>query len=328
LAYDGQALWVGDDSLGVICELGVDGEVLRSVETECRNVKGMTFQGGSLWVVSDAAVKDTLIYSAWDSTYGSYPFYCVYRIDVRDGSKLDSLRFISPYPNRQEDFLWGIAWYNGRLYVSYNGGYGPCTLEIDPQTEEITADLCCAHPCGLASINGTLWCVRMTRLDGAGDLLMPLDIRDGWAHELRDLGYELGFCATDMAFDGENMWLCDRDARKIKKMARIVTMIASQSRVVEPVSYEIEQNRPNPFNPETRISFSLPRPAETSLRVYDVQGQLIRTIVEQRSLAAGRHAFRWDGRDGQGRDAASGTYVCRLEAEPLGTRTRSMLLMR
>lgn len=72
------------------------------------------------------------------------------------------------------------------------------------------------------------------------------------------------------------------------------------------------RNYPNPFNPQTRIEFQLPRDAQVSLRVYDVSGRLVRTLVDG-YLAGGRRTVDWDGRGDNGVTVASGTYFLRLE---------------
>jgi hypothetical protein len=69
---------------------------------------------------------------------------------------------------------------------------------------------------------------------------------------------------------------------------------------------------PNPFNPATRIRFGLPAARETSLRVYDVSGRLVRTLLDERLLAAGYHSAEWDGRDDRGAPVGSGVYLYRL----------------
>jgi hypothetical protein len=84
------------------------------------------------------------------------------------------------------------------------------------------------------------------------------------------------------------------------------------------------QNHPNPFNPLTTISFSLPRESLVSLRVFDLRGRLVRTLLDE-SRPAGVHTVVWDGRDESGGRVASGTYVARLVSSE-GVLTRKMLL--
>ncbi|HOX24869.1 MAG TPA: C25 family cysteine peptidase [Candidatus Krumholzibacteria bacterium] len=73
------------------------------------------------------------------------------------------------------------------------------------------------------------------------------------------------------------------------------------------------QNVPNPFNPQTVIGFALPRDANVRLRIHDLRGRLVRTLLAG-PLAAGRHEVVFDGRSDDGQRLASGTYVYRLEA--------------
>jgi subtilisin family serine protease len=82
---------------------------------------------------------------------------------------------------------------------------------------------------------------------------------------------------------------------------------------------------PNPFNPQTTLRYTLPAAGAATLRLYDVQGRLVRTLLEGEQ-AAGRHTVRWDGRDRLGRAVASGTYLARLKAGRQGVVQRLMLV--
>jgi spore coat protein A len=82
---------------------------------------------------------------------------------------------------------------------------------------------------------------------------------------------------------------------------------------VRATAMELDGNSPNPFNPSTRISFRLPGDGPVTLRVFDVRGALVRTLVDA-ALVAGTHAVTWDGADDQGAPAASGVYVYELRA--------------
>jgi hypothetical protein len=74
----------------------------------------------------------------------------------------------------------------------------------------------------------------------------------------------------------------------------------------------LEQNTPNPFNPQTTIKFDLPEGGPVRLSVFDVAGRLIRTLVDA-SMPQGSYETTWDGRDSAGREVASGSYLARLE---------------
>ena len=93
-----------------------------------------------------------------------------------------------------------------------------------------------------------------------------------------------------------------------------------------PQSYALAQNSPNPFNPSTRIHFELPRPGHVDLRVYDIAGRLVRTLVDG-MLSADRHDVDWNGRDEAGRTVASGVYVYRIVADRF-TQTKRMVLVK
>ncbi len=86
--------------------------------------------------------------------------------------------------------------------------------------------------------------------------------------------------------------------------------------------------RPNPFNPRTEIPFELPVAAHATIRVYDLAGRLVRTLLDERR-PAGPAVVTWDGCDAAGRGVAAGTYLCRLtaggSAPPL---TRRLVLVR
>jgi hypothetical protein len=78
----------------------------------------------------------------------------------------------------------------------------------------------------------------------------------------------------------------------------------------------LSQNAPNPFNPATKITFSLQGAARVRLCVYDIAGRLVR-VLEEGVFGAGRHEAVWDGNDSSGDRVASGVYFCRLEAPDL-----------
>ncbi len=90
--------------------------------------------------------------------------------------------------------------------------------------------------------------------------------------------------------------------------------------------YSLMANYPNPFNPETTIPFSLAKPGVASLTIYNVNGQLVATLVDGKQ-AEGFHVVRWNGRDAAGQQLASGIYFARLDAENF-TQTRKLMLLK
>jgi hypothetical protein len=116
---------------------------------------------------------------------------------------------------------------------------------------------------------------------------------------------------------------------------------ASEPTSVEEVSeatavtsgYVLFQNYPNPFNPQTRIKYELPHAGKAVLKVYNITGQEICTLVDE-VKPAGSFEVLWDGRDKAGHGVASGMYLYQLEAQDPSTgsghgfvQTRKMLLL-
>ncbi len=82
---------------------------------------------------------------------------------------------------------------------------------------------------------------------------------------------------------------------------------------------------PNPFNPETSISFELDAPAATTVEVFDVRGRKINTIMNEK-LLPGSHTCRWDGKDYNGTTTSSGIYLFRIRSGSEQWVQRAMLL--
>lgn len=86
------------------------------------------------------------------------------------------------------------------------------------------------------------------------------------------------------------------------------------------------QVSPNPFNPATMISFVLPEAATTTLRVFDVSGHLVRTLLNGAVRSEGSHEVPWNGRNDAGRVVAAGVYFCKLQAGDFSDIQRMTLL--
>jgi hypothetical protein len=82
---------------------------------------------------------------------------------------------------------------------------------------------------------------------------------------------------------------------------------------------------PNPFREETDLRYVLPERARVEIRVYAVNGSLVRTVLD-RKQPAGEYLTRWDGRDDAGTEVASGVYFIELEAGGVRQSRRAVLL--
>ncbi|NUM78839.1 T9SS type A sorting domain-containing protein, partial [candidate division KSB1 bacterium] len=101
---------------------------------------------------------------------------------------------------------------------------------------------------------------------------------------------------------------------------------SDQSAVFRPADYGLSQNYPNPFNPETVIEYQLPQPAKVSLKIYNLLGREIRSLVD-REMPAGYHRVKWDGRDDAGRRLDSGVYLYKIHVGNF-MQTRKTLLLK
>jgi len=94
----------------------------------------------------------------------------------------------------------------------------------------------------------------------------------------------------------------------------------------KPLTFELAQNFPNPFNPETTIKFQLPFAQKTTLQIFNVLGQKVATLVDD-ELSAGSYSLRWQGINDTGSRVSSGVYFYRVESGNF-VKTRKMLLVR
>jgi len=82
---------------------------------------------------------------------------------------------------------------------------------------------------------------------------------------------------------------------------------------------------PNPFNPRTQLKFGLVTAAHVSIKIFDIRGAKVATLVDQ-VFPSGRHSVFWEGKDGGGRQVACGAYFVRLKAADLILTKRVLLL--
>ena len=99
------------------------------------------------------------------------------------------------------------------------------------------------------------------------------------------------------------------------------TLLKISKQEALPTSYDLEQNYPNPFNPSTIIKFSLPKQTQLKLNLYNILGELIRTISEG-LYEAGYHQVTFNAEN-----IPSGVYIYRLESNEI-VQTRKMMYLK
>jgi len=92
------------------------------------------------------------------------------------------------------------------------------------------------------------------------------------------------------------------------------------------MAYSLRQNYPNPFNPVTHISYDIIEATNVTIRIYDLLGRSVKTLVNERK-DVGTYTTLWNGLDQNGSKVASGVYIYRLETERFNT-TKKMLLLK
>jgi len=95
---------------------------------------------------------------------------------------------------------------------------------------------------------------------------------------------------------------------------------------VLPRTFALYQNFPNPFNSQTKISFTLLRSGSVKLEVYNLLGQKVVTLADD-FYAVGTHSLVWDGKNNTGEEVASGVYFYRLSLDE-STLVRKMTLLK
>ena len=104
------------------------------------------------------------------------------------------------------------------------------------------------------------------------------------------------------------------------------TMPLSREVRISPEEYSLSDAYPNPFNPTTTLSFTVPIEGVVSLNIYDMTGRLVSTLVDG-NLKQGYHSFTWNGMDSNGYAVSSGMYIYSLKAEGISI-TKKMVMMK
>ncbi|MBD3349497.1 MAG: T9SS type A sorting domain-containing protein [Candidatus Eisenbacteria bacterium] len=162
----------------------------------------------------------------------------------------------------------------------------------------------------------------------AAHLAVRLVGGQGHAYELGDI--------QDLVFAGDTLQVVTTGATDVYELARIVRIDfdldawtgVDDTDLPDDVvrALHLFQNQPNPFSPETRIAYELPQGGRAQVRIYSVNGRLVRTLLDA-ERPAGRHSIAWDALDDSGRSVSSGVYFYTLTA-PGVEESRKMLLLR
>lgn len=131
---------------------------------------------------------------------------------------------------------------------------------------------------------------------------------------------------TSVSTDGQQIFLATADGYVLKLPLECLATPAPDELPGAGTAH-LGQAYPNPFNPQTTLSYSLPEASRVDLAVYDLAGRLVRRLVAGQPRESGLHLVNWNGQDEAGQAAASGVYLYRLIAGEI-QETRRMTLVR
>jgi len=198
----------------------------------------------------------------------------------------------------------------GGLFVSDTSMiiYGGCPLINDfdvmtPQGSTVAAMTYGAPNGGLASTNGAV----LSRTSGNAGVVMA--------------GFDFGYIR-----DNDNNGRMDRADFLYDVLVYLNNTPATPTPVSSTQVNSLDQNYPNPFNPQTTIAFSVKDRGLVTLKVYNVAGELVRTLANE-EVVAGAHTKVWDGRNDAGQPVSSGVYFYKLVTNNF-SQTKKMVLLK
>ena len=134
---------------------------------------------------------------------------------------------------------------------------------------------------------------------------------DTMAFKIWDQSSDTEFAATPTYAQGNDTF--GSGAFASVALAAIISAVEDKSETLVPKAFALSQNYPNPFNPETIIRYELPNKTNVKLRVFNLLGEEIITLVDNEQNS-GYYFVHWNGSDQNGRLLGSGLYLYRLEA--------------
>lgn len=120
-------------------------------------------------------------------------------------------------------------------------------------------------------------------------------------------------------------WGTDFSSRIEVTISEGTAVVENPQAIVE--KYELGNNYPNPFNPETTIEFAMGKAGHASITIYNILGQKVRSLIDG-SVTAGTHAVKWNGKNDIGVRVPSGVYYYTLHASHSFKQTKKMLLLK
>jgi len=190
--------------------------------------------------------------------------------------------------------------------------FGGCPLinDFDVLTPTGSAQLQMSYV-GSGPSGGSL--ISQTTVNAQGDTAVVL-LEGASFHYIRDAGLSGGVPARTTHL--QHVFQC------LSQGTGVATPVVSNT-----FRNSLSQNYPNPFNPQTTISFSLREKSHVSLKIYNVAGALVKTLVNDVRAPGVSYKQQWDGRNNAGQSVSSGVYFYKLVSKNF-TQTKKMVLLK
>jgi len=280
ITYDGTDLWISDVDIGTVYKTSTTGIVLDSITIQGAMTKGIEVVNDTLWVLNSNIIGDTIINDL------SYPLFSLYQIDDLSGLIHDSIIIVSPYTNLQSGDLWGLCYNSSKFYISFDGGYGPCLIEIDI-INNTQKHLCCTHLSGLTSIEDSIWAIHY------GKTIATTDKHETFFE------YKINIYASDLVYDGSSFWVVNMNSNKIHQLEPVVV---SLNEAIQTSS--ITKIYPNPASDYLQIKMD---PIYVNnIELYDMQGYKKKTTILNKKTSE----FQLDVSD-----VKNGIYILKINTE-------------
>ncbi|MCH8020798.1 T9SS type A sorting domain-containing protein [candidate division KSB1 bacterium] len=174
---------------------------------------------------------------------------------------------------------------------------------------------------------------RLTWTTASEDNNLGFDVQHKFSEDFENLGFVRGngttavpqyyqFLTEKLAPGRHQFWL-----KQIDLDGSFTLSHELEVKVTIPGTFELSELFPNPFNPTTTIQYGLPTSEIVTLKISNLLGENVVTLVNNEFFSSGYHVSNWDGRNTNGREIASGIYVYQLQAGGFSI-TKKMLLIR
>ena len=272
ITYDGTNLWISDVENGTVYKTSTDGIVLDSMTINGAIIKGIEIVNDTLWILN--------------SNDNGESIYFLYQMDMTTGTVYDSVIIDFSYSNRYPGMLWGLCYKSSKFYISYDGGYGPCLLEIDI-TNNTQKYLCCTHLSGLTSIEDSIWAIHY------GKTIATTDKHETFFE------YKINIYASDLVYDGSSFWVVNMNSNKIHQLESVVVSLSETIQTSSVINIY-----PNPASDYLQIKMD---PIYVNnIELYDMQGHKKKTVILNKKTSN----FQMDVSD-----VKNGIYILKINTE-------------